>query len=252
LKVLRIITDFDGPIVDLSRRYYRVYQDCLQQVQAAAGVGDRHDFSGQTQSIARLSFSEFWQLKQAKIPETEIGIKSGLNTAQARKFAQLRQHNAHALPNLQYDQLVPGAVAALTQIRLWADLVVMTMRRQQELDYAIAQFNLADLLPGDRRFCIRNDYLKRQDVLDKPRLMATALTQLPAAKFTWMIGDTEADIVSAKIHNIPVIAVLSGIRDRARLISYYPDYIVKDLSAAVQLIIELMPASLKLAQKTTD
>jgi len=29
--MLRLITDFDGPIMDVSERYYQVYQYCLQQ-----------------------------------------------------------------------------------------------------------------------------------------------------------------------------------------------------------------------------
>ncbi|MFM6283034.1 MAG: HAD family hydrolase, partial [Dolichospermum sp.] len=29
--MLRLITDFDGPIMDVSERYYRVYQLCLEK-----------------------------------------------------------------------------------------------------------------------------------------------------------------------------------------------------------------------------
>ena len=29
--MLRLITDFDGPIIDVSERYYRVYQFCLEK-----------------------------------------------------------------------------------------------------------------------------------------------------------------------------------------------------------------------------
>lgn len=241
--MLRIITDFDGPIVDLSGRYYQVYQYCLQQAQSS---------SQQHQTINQLSYQQFWQLKRAKVSEIDIALKSGLNPAQAQVFVQIRQQNAHALANLKYDRLVPGATAALHQIKLHGDLVVMTMRRQQELDYAIAQFNLGDLLRRDRCYSISNNYVKRQDVLDKPLLVAAALAKLPPAESTWMIGDTEADIVSAKTFNIPVIAVLSGIRDRSRLAAYDPDYIVKDLPTAVELILSLTSSERHLAQKTTN
>jgi phosphoglycolate phosphatase-like HAD superfamily hydrolase len=53
-----------------------------------------------------------------------------------------------------------------------------------------------------------------------------------------MIGDTEADITAAHSQKIPVIAVLSGIRDLAQIRLYEPDWIVADLAAAVQLIVE--------------
>ena len=68
--MLRIITDFDGPIVDVSHRYYRVYLDCLKQTKLPA------------HQIRQLSKAEFWQLKRARIPEVKIGLISGLNKEQ--------------------------------------------------------------------------------------------------------------------------------------------------------------------------
>lgn len=52
-----------------------------------------------------------------------------------------------------------------------------------------------------------------------------------------MVGDTEADIITAKNHSVKVMAVLCGIRDRTQLEQYQPDLIVKDLSAAVDLVL---------------
>jgi phosphoglycolate phosphatase-like HAD superfamily hydrolase len=53
-----------------------------------------------------------------------------------------------------------------------------------------------------------------------------------------MVGDTEADIISATKHGIKVIAVECGIRDRAQLEPYQPDLIVSDLSSAVDLVLD--------------
>jgi phosphoglycolate phosphatase-like HAD superfamily hydrolase len=74
-------------------------------------------------------------------------------------------------------------------------------------------------------------------VEDKPLLMARALAELPPAADTWMIGDTEADITAAKKHNIKIIGVESGIRDRHQLESYQPDLILPDLKTAVDFIL---------------
>jgi phosphoglycolate phosphatase-like HAD superfamily hydrolase len=52
-----------------------------------------------------------------------------------------------------------------------------------------------------------------------------------------MIGDTEADITAAKKHNIKIIGVESGIRDRHKLESYQPDLILPDLKTAVDFIL---------------
>ncbi|MBD2627078.1 HAD family hydrolase [Trichormus variabilis] len=224
--MLRLITDFDGPIMDVSERYYRVYQLCLDKTRYADQV------------VTELSKAEFWQLKRSHTPEKQIALKSGLDAEQAQEFSLLRKQTVHTEPYFEYDTLVPGAEAALTKVQeAGIDLVVMTMRRVRELDYAFNKYNLGRFFPENRRYCLSNDYVKTRDVEDKPLLMAKALAELPPAADTWMVGDTEADITAAKRHGIKVMGVESGIRDRSQLELYQPDLIVQNLSATVDLIL---------------
>ncbi|MBD2497256.1 HAD family hydrolase [Nostoc sp. FACHB-280] len=232
--MLRLFTDFDGPIVDVSERYYRVYQYCLQKTQLPG------------QAVRQLSKAEFWQQKRARIPEKQIALNSGLDEAQAQEFSQLRRKTVHTEPYFDYDTLVPGAVEALAKIQAaGVDLAVMTMRRVWELDFAFQKFDLGRFFPENRRYCLSNDYVKTRDIDDKPLLMARALKELSLVSDTWMVGDTEADITAAKTHNIKVMAVESGIRDRAQLELYRPDLIVPNLSSAVALILEKSTLTLK-------
>lgn len=225
--MLRLITDFDGPIMDVSERYYQVYQYCLDQ---AKELG---------QAVTPLSKSEFWQLKRAQVPERQIGLMSGLEAEQARKFTQLRRQTVHTLPYLVYDQPLPDAIATLEKIQhLDIDLVVMTMRRVQELDASLERYDLGRFFPPQQRYCLSNDYVKTADVEDKPRLMARALAELAPCENVWMVGDTEADIAAAKSYNIPFVGVLSGIRDRDRLEQYQPNFIVNNLSEALDLVLK--------------
>jgi len=133
--------------------------------------------------------------------------------------------------------LIPTALQALSKVQAaGVDLAVMTMRRVRELDYAFNRHNLGEFFPENRRYCLSNDYVKTRDVEDKPLLMAKALAELPPAADTWMVGDTEADIAAAKKHDIKIIAVESGIRDRTQLASYQPDMILPDLKTVVDYI----------------
>ena len=224
--MLRLITDFDGPIMDVSERYYCVYQYCLKQTKRPEN------------KINQLSKAEFWQLKRARIPEREIGLISGLDEEQATKFARLRRTTVHTLPYLIHDRLIPGAIETLARIQtLGIDLVIMTMRREKELVAAFEQYDLARFFNSDRRYCLPNDYHKNTDIQDKLVLMDKALTELPSAADIWMVGDTEADIVAAKAYGIKVIGVLSGIRDRPQLEHYQPDFIVNNFCEAVELVI---------------
>jgi len=224
--MLRLISDFDGPIMDVSERYYRVYQLCLEQAQ-------RPD-----QEIRVLPKQEFWNLKRSRIPETQIGILSGLDENQATEFAQNRRKTVHTLPYLVYDQPVPGAIETLERIQqAGIDLVVMTMRRVRELDEAFTRCNLARFFPPEKRYCLPNDYVKTGDTKDKPLLMAKAIAELSPVDDVWMVGDTEADIIAAKTHGVKVMGALCGIRDRAQLELHQPDLIVSNLGAAVDLLL---------------
>ncbi|MDB9511806.1 HAD family hydrolase [Kamptonema animale CS-326] len=224
--MLRLITDFDGPIMDVSERYYRVYQLCLAQVQ-------RPD-----QKIRELSKQEFWQMKRSRTPETQIGIISGLDADQAAEFAQNRRKTVHTLPYLVYDQPVPGALETLERVQqAGIDLVVMTMRRDRELDEAFSRCDIGRFFPLDRRYCLPNDYLKTGDTKDKPLLMAKAIAELPPASDVWMVGDTEADIIAAQTHGVKVMGALCGIRDRTQLEMYKPDLIVSNLAEAVDILL---------------
>jgi phosphoglycolate phosphatase-like HAD superfamily hydrolase len=229
---IRLITDFDGPIVDVSERYYSVYQFCLKSTQR------------QGQLINCLSKPEFWKLKRARVPETEIGRLSGLDESQAQAFAQLRRQTVHTMPYFEHDTLVPGAVAALEKLQeAGVDLAVMTMRRVRELDYALSRYELSRFFLPDHRYCLSNDYVKTKDIEDKPPLMERALAELPTTELLWMVGDTEADILAAKTHGVTSIAVLCGIRDRTQLERYEPDFIVEDLCAAADLVLPQLAVS---------
>jgi phosphoglycolate phosphatase-like HAD superfamily hydrolase len=225
---MRIITDFDGPIMDLSDRYYHVYQLCLAQVREP------------NQPIKILTKAEFWAYKRAKVSEQQVGIESGLTTAQSEKFKQIRDRTAHQLEYLPLDRVIPGAIPALEQIQAsGVELIVMTLRRTCELNVAFEQYGLDRFFPIDRRYCLGDDYQKQGDIKDKTQLMAQALIDLKPDPNTWMIGDTETDIIAAQTHGIRVIGVLSGIRDLDRLEQYQPDRIVADLAAAVESLFGL-------------
>ncbi|MGG6294294.1 HAD family hydrolase [Leptolyngbya sp. AN02str] len=222
--MIRLITDFDGPIMDVSERYYRVYQYCLETVRKPE------------QAINLLSKAEFWALKRSQIPEREIGNRSGLCDDQALAFAKLRKQTVHTQPYLIYDKPIPGAIDTLVEIQARGyDLAVMTMRRTSELNEAFERCNLGRFFRADRRYCLSDNYVKTADTKDKPLLMKRALAELPPAE-TWMVGDTEADIIAAKTYGIPVIAVTSGIRDRDRLSLHQPDAIAANLTEALRMI----------------
>ncbi len=223
---MRIITDFDGPIMDLTDRYYHVYQLCLTKTQAP------------NQSLRVLSKAEFWAYKRARTDERQIGIASGLTAAQSEIFKGLRDRSVHQLEYLHLDRLIPDAIPALKRIQAaGSQLLVMTLRRTRELNAALDRHHLHHFFPHPYRYCLADDDRKQGDIQDKTNLMTQALRDLGRVEDTWMVGDTEADILAAQAYQIPVIGVLSGIRNRQLLEQYRPNAIVPSLAAAVEFIL---------------
>ncbi len=222
--LMRLISDFDGVIVDLSERYYQVYCWLLEQ------------FPGQ--DTVCLSKEKFWELKRRHAPLDEIATLSGLNDILIPKFIELRNDNAHKLEHMVHDRVIDGSLEALefAQNQGW-EIMTVTMRRKSELD-EVLRLNpaITNYIPGDRRFTKSDHATRDRDIDLKPILLDETLLQLPPAETTWMVGDTEADIRSARACNIPIISVLSGIRDRQILKEFEPDYIVENLLEAVKLI----------------
>lgn len=224
----RIFTDFDGPIMDVSERYYQVYLHCVKNIQ-------------QPEQVVRiLSKSEFWELKRSQVPEKEIAKLSGFeHERQAVAFAHLRRATVHTHKYFQYDRLLENAIPALEKAqKAGYDLAVMTMRRRRELEPVLDQYNLRRFFKSDRIFCLDDDYVKTVDTQDKPKLMKQAQDTLPQVQQQWMIGDTEADIFAAQGYNIPAIAVLSGIRNQTQLEKYQPLQILSNLTTAINAILE--------------
>ncbi len=225
----RIFTDFDGPIMDVSERYYQVYLYCLAKIRQPQ------------QPTTTLSKSEFWELKRSQIPEKEIANLSGFSDEkQAIAFAHLRRATVHTHLYFEYDRLIESAITALEKAQnADIDLAVMTMRRRRELEPVLDQYNLRRFFKSDRIFCLDDDYVKTVDIQDKPKLMQLAQATLPEVDQQWMIGDTEADIIAAKSHHVPAIAVLSGIRNQSQLEKHQPQQIVANLVSAIDHITNL-------------
>jgi len=110
----RLITDFDGPIIDVSE-HYRVYKFNL-------------DSTRRPDQQVQLDKSAFWQLKRSRVPEKQMALFPAL-TVQAQDFAQLRWQTMHT--QSEYDCLAPERSTLEKVQQAGVDLAVMTMRRVQ-------------------------------------------------------------------------------------------------------------------------
>lgn len=233
---LTVFCDFDGPIVDVSNRYYATYQCALEDTQAF------YQHQGVMLPIQALQKQQFWQMKQDRVPDIEIAMRSGLQAEQIDLFLKrvIEIVNQPALLNL--DRLQPGVSWALALLHSQGTrLVLVTLRCQEQATQILRNYGLTRLFSGiygtDDCDAAYHNYAE-----GKTQLLAKALTEQSAiagrSTASWMIGDTEADLLAGQALSIPTIALTCGIRSRMYLKQFQPTHIHNDLLAAAHYILE--------------
>ncbi|NEP55728.1 MAG: HAD family hydrolase [Symploca sp. SIO2G7] len=229
---LTVFCDFDGPIVDVSRRYYSTYQLALADTQAF------YQAQGITLPIHALSKQQFWQMKRSRVPDVEIARNSGLDQEQVDFFlsrvVEIVNH-----PTLLYkDKLQLGVHWALALLHSrCVRLVIVTLRSQSQATQILRNHGLTRLFGGIYGTSDRHAAYKNYTGLKKQLLQQAIAEQSPSSEptgATWMVGDTEADIVAAQALSLPTIALTCGIRSFSYLQQFEPTHIYTDLLTAAQ------------------
>jgi phosphoglycolate phosphatase len=234
-----VFCDFDGPVVDVSDRYYSTYQMAL-----ADTARFTLEFSPELQvanphSQQVLTKAQFWQMKQDRTPDREIAKQSGLGGEQIDFFLArvLKIVNRPAL--LQQDKLQPGVSWALNLLRTeGAKLILVTLRDRHEANDILEQHGLRRLFTAI--YGTDNSQAAYQNYAElKTQLLDRAIREHCHAnkQDAWTIGDTEADILAGRAMGIPTIGLTCGIRSHQQLNLLEPTRIETDLLAAAHYLV---------------
>lgn len=223
---LTVFCDFDGPIVDVSDRYYWTYKLALEQIYQL----DAHLV------LRPLMKEQFWQMKQERVCDVEIAMRSGLHGDLIDQFLNIVKEIVNRDDLLDKDRIHGGVQWALGSLHAQgAKLVLVTLRRQTQASEILNSYGLKRLFTAiygtkDVQSAYANNAHEK-----------TALLQQAMAKYgtthSYMIGDTEADILAADGVGIPSIAVTCGIRSHNYLQKFNPDYIYPDLLCATHALL---------------
>src|SRR3972149_5667057 len=110
-----IFWDLDGPILDVSEKYYRVYYDILSE-----------------HNCSPLYKNEYWQLKRQKIPTNEILNYTNCDIS-TNKYHELWLKKIETPNYIQYDILQKGAFELLKKLYLRESMVLVTLRKSREI-----------------------------------------------------------------------------------------------------------------------
>ena len=222
---MNLCFDVDGPIIDVTDRYYRAYLESLK--------------GSDLNNIKILTKEDYWNLKQNRITDIEIGILSGLTINKSKDSAELRRNLTFKHEYLDQDKLYDDVIKTFDYLKSQKIIFyIVTLRRKKQLLYAIKQFKLDKYLGTERLFCIPDDHKFTNDLQEKYIMLVTSVNnQKLDPQDTWIIGDSDTDIHAGRLAKFgKVIAISRGIRSTEQLAVLKPDLTVSNLSEVMSLI----------------
>lgn len=236
-----LFCDFDGPIADVSERYYNTYLSALLATQAAYTAGGIH------LAVRRLTKAQFWHMKQNRVPDTTIADWSGLSGAETRYFLERVEELVNQPTLLHQDQLQAGAKAALIALHtLGVTVSIVTLRQSSQVWDFLHQYDLTRVIhqvygAEDTAAAYPNRVEHkvvrlREAIADQHRLGRSTSA-------SWMIGDTEADICAGQAAGLPTVALTCGIRSAGYLKGFQPTRIHRDLYATTEFLMAYQSTS---------
>ena len=221
---MNLCFDFDGPIIDVSDRYYRAYLESLK----CTAINKNQI----------LTKDIFWKLKQNRITDFEISLLSGLGINDSKDSAEVRKDLSFKTEFLEQDKLFNDVLKTFELLKSKKiTFFIVTLRRKKQLDYAIKQFKLDKYIDHECFFYINDEHKITNDIQEKYILMVNALNKLDLApENTWVIGDTETDIHAGRLAKYgKAIAISRGMRSKEQLEIIKPDYLVSSLTEVISI-----------------
>ena len=200
---MRVFLDVDGPILDVSARYYAVHV-------AIAGDSMSRDF--------------FWEQKRAGMGGRAIVEHNGLDVS-ADEYSRRWVAEIEAAEHMHLDVLQPGVFEAMDALRSFATVTFVSLRQ-----------NGPQLRAQLRRLGVAKDEaILSASPLDGhgPELKVELIRAHGFDAADAIIGDTRIDLEAGHALGLRTIGVTCGIRTRADLAQASPSIIVANLSAAV-------------------
>ncbi len=217
-----VFCDFDGPIVDVSDRYYATYQLAL------LNTLEFYQSHGQRIMLQELSKEQFWQMKQERVSDIEIAMRSGLQEEQIEYFINYVREIVNLPELLDLDKIQSGVNWALALLHCQGiRLVLVTLRQNQQVKHILNNYGLKRLFSGiygsdDINVAYENNAQVKTQLLKKAYLEHQG-------DFNYMVGDTEADLIAAQDVGVTSIGLTCGIRSVLYLQQFKPNYVYNDL-----------------------
>ncbi len=200
--------DLDGPILDVSEKYYRAYADSMRSL-----------------GCTFLAKNDYWNLKRSKVPDEEILRKTSGQHLVGR-YQALRNGCIETDPYLALDTVWKELYETYDMVFRMHNAVLVTLRTYPEK--VIQELNDLDIAQWFTRVlvCMGDHSLKWQTKAATVRELE--ILDSENVRECIFVGDTETDILAGKELGMTTIGVAFGIRTPEIIERAGPDMIFDD------------------------
>lgn len=207
MKRLRLILDFDGTLTDCRRR----------QVVVARVIGRAFGID--------IDPDKFWGMKRSGCSTWQVFSALGIPDGDAKSMSDLWALHIEGLPWLAYDQLWDGIRDDLLMVKMrgWEIVLLSARRSVCRLRWQLETLGLSGLLD-------------RSIVVDPSQAAVKKAEELKKMTPIVYIGDSEVDLMAAKMAGVHFIGVVCGQRGReflARLVEDESQVLKENTRAAI-------------------
>lgn len=207
---MKIYLDLDGPILNPKQRYWEAHTYAVKKL------------GGNPFKNANY----YWKQKQNFIPKEIILTECEVSTNHIEKYINIYASVIESKKFLLHDLIQQDAENVLKLLSESHELLLVSARSNlPNTLWQLEQFKISKYF---KKFLITATKPGRNQDEEKTALIRQeSLTSKKLGKV--IIGDTNAEIQSAKQLGIISIAVLNGLRSKNFLQQFHPDYIVNSI-----------------------
>jgi phosphoglycolate phosphatase len=225
-----LLFDIDGTLVDCGRQPIAPFTAALVEVFGTAGDVGGYNFAGCTDSQAVFDLM------------TGAGFAAEEVRARLPAMRDLYLLRLESTLDRRLMRVLPGVEALLERLaaRPGVQLALLTGNWEAGARTKLSRFDLNRFFPFG---AFGSDGVQRSEL--PPIALARAARRLgrPVAPTeALVIGDSVQDVVCARAHGIPVLAVATGKTPAAALQAAGADWVVPELAAAEELLAQIAPS----------
>lgn len=203
---MKIFFDLDGTLIDVLPRHFAVYSELVAH------------FGGNI-----LDKEAYWNLKRDKVKWPVLLRKSNLSPGIEADFLEHFRSKIEARAYLRMDVLFLGVEKKLHDLSLCHELYLVSLRRNHK--NLLWEIDMLGLRPLFKDILSGHSETDGYDV--KMKLIGEVLGSEASAL---VVGDTEADIITARELGLRSVAVGSGIRSVEFLQTLRPNGLLPSVS----------------------